>query len=126
MLSQPAPPPFAAGIGGGLGGAPLFPVAAFAAAAPIAPNSFHRPMKIPATTTRTTDKWFPTSEAYPQEENFESATEALGEYMGDNTETPLLFSPEAWIDHFQHNDTHASVLIGNETLSLSWQNELVK
>lgn len=41
-------------------------------------------------------------------------------------EKSYTFSPHSFIDQFQHNDTHVNLTNGNQTTSLSWQDELVK
>lgn len=38
---------------------------------------------------------------------------------------PSFDSPFDWINQFVHNDTHANIMVGNETLSLLWQDVLV-
>ncbi|KAK4008537.1 hypothetical protein OUZ56_013671 [Daphnia magna] len=91
---------------------------AFAVSALGAPGYQAIPFKRPITTTFRPD--FGTSQSSHTTEHFETSRSP---HIAEHFEFPS-FSPEEWISQFEHNLTHVKIPAGNETLDLSWEDEL--
>uniref|UniRef100_A0A0P5WHR5 Uncharacterized protein n=1 Tax=Daphnia magna TaxID=35525 RepID=A0A0P5WHR5_9CRUS len=92
---------------------PAFGVSAF-----VAPGYQAIPFKRPITSTFRPH--FGTSQSPHITEHFETSRSP---HITEHFEFPS-FSPEEWISQFEHNLTHVKIPAGNETLDLSWEDEL--
>lgn len=92
---------------------------AFGVSALVAPGYQAIPFKRPITSTFRPD--FGTSQSPHITEHFETSRSP---HITEHFEFPS-FSPEEWISQFEHNLTHVKIPAGNETLDLSWEDELV-
>lgn len=77
------------------------------------------PMKVAALTfNRRTTTFRPLYASYQPVPVLESAISPE-----ESDSSPI--SPSNWIDLFEHDETHVNITVGNETLSLLWNDELV-
>lgn len=117
-LGYPAPgsfaaAPFGAGLSAGGIGLQFSPPMKFRPVAMADRSTTYRPF------LGTTDNFF-------QPESFESASTPDFTDSESTTDTNIpVFSPVDFVKQFEHNATHANVPMGNETLALLWQDELV-